>query len=137
MQHLLQNHRSLQSVSFKFRVQGHSFHPNDSEFGDVKCAMKQQQRLYLPEDIIAVMRDCHRKNKFTVSTLSQNDFVTCRELENRLVNRKHDVSGMPVSWLKTRKIKLLKSEPEVFGLLFFSLMFTTGKCDLSASTFHA
>jgi hypothetical protein len=26
--------------------------PNDSEFGDVECAMKKQERLYLPEDII-------------------------------------------------------------------------------------
>jgi len=112
MQHLLQNHRSFESISFKFRVPGHSFLPNDSEFGDVECAMKRQQRLYLPEDIIAVMRDCRRKNKFTVSRLSQNDFVTCCELENKLVNRKHDVNGMPVSWMKTREIKLLKSEHE-------------------------
>ena len=121
MQHLLQNHQTLQSISFKFRVPGHSFLPNDSEFGDVECAMKRQQRLYLPEDIIAVMRDCRRKNKFAVSRLSQNDFVTCRELENKLVNRKYDVTGMPVSWLNTREIKLHKSEPEVcdFGLLFF------------------
>ena len=51
MQHLLQNHQSLKSISFKFRVPGHSFLPNDSEFGDVECAIKQQQRLYLPEDL--------------------------------------------------------------------------------------
>jgi len=123
MQHLLQNHQSLKSISFKFRVPGHSFLPNDSEFGDVECAIKWQ-RFYLPEDIIAVMRDCRRKNKFTVSRLSQNDFVTCCELENKLVNRKHDVTGMSVSWLKTREIKLLKSEPEVcdFGLRFFSVI---------------
>jgi hypothetical protein len=113
MQHLLQNHRSLQSISFKFRVSGHSFLPNDSEFGDVECALKRQQRLYLPEDIITVMRDCRRKNKFTVSRLSRNDFVTCGELEKKMVNRKRDVTGNPVSWLKTREIKLLKSEPEV------------------------
>jgi len=81
MQHMLQNHQSLESITFKFRVPGHSFLPNDSEFGDVECALKRQQRLYLPEDVISLMKDCRRKNKFSVARLSQKDFLSCNVLE--------------------------------------------------------
>jgi hypothetical protein len=113
MQFVLQNSPSLQSVCFRFRVSGHSFLPNDSEFGDVECALKRQQRLYLPDDVVALMRDCRRKNKFIVSRMSTADFVSTAELEKMTVNRKVDVNGVNVSWMKTREIKLLKSEPEV------------------------
>jgi len=121
MQHLLQNSTHLQSIRFRFRIPGHSFLPNDSEFGDVECA-KRQQRLYLPADIIAVMKDCRRRNKFIVTRLASTDFFSVADVEKLIVNRKIDVSGKPVSWLSTREIKLLKSEPEVCTI-FFTFIF--------------
>ncbi|KAG5883364.1 hypothetical protein JTB14_000029 [Gonioctena quinquepunctata] len=36
---------------------GHSFLPNDSEFGDVKSALKFQERIYMDIDYITIMEN--------------------------------------------------------------------------------
>ncbi len=38
--HVLQHHPSLETISLRYRLSGHSFLPNDSDFGDVECALK-------------------------------------------------------------------------------------------------
>lgn len=36
--HVLQHHSSLETISLRYRLSGHSFLSNDSEFGDFECA---------------------------------------------------------------------------------------------------
>lgn len=67
LQYVLQKHKTLKTITFRYRVSGHSFLPNDSEFGDVECALRRQERLYLPEDITRVMNDCRSRNRFVGS----------------------------------------------------------------------
>ena len=62
LQYALQMHQTLKTITLRYRVSGHSFLPNDSEFGEVECALRRQERLYLPEDIIRVMHDCRSRN---------------------------------------------------------------------------
>ena len=112
MMHLLQNHEHLKTITFKFRVSGHSFLPNDSDFGDVECAMRHQQRLYLPEYIIKVMKQSRRFNKFVVSRRNRSDFIGIGTVEAGITNRKVSISGEAVSWLNTREIKLEKGHPQ-------------------------
>jgi hypothetical protein len=112
MMHLLQNHENLKTITFKFRVSGHSFLPNDSDFGDVECAMRHQQRLYLPEYIIKVMKQSRRFNKFVVSRRNRSDFIGIGTVEAGITNRKVSISGEAVSWLNTREIKLEKGHPQ-------------------------
>ena len=85
--------------------------PNDSAFGDVECELKRQQRLYLPEDILKVMTDCRKKNKFIVTRMQRLEFKGTAKLEQSIVNRKVDINGQVVSWLKTREIALRKDNP--------------------------
>lgn len=105
------SHSSLKIIRMRFLVSGHSFLPNDSDFSDVECALKHQQRLYLPEDYIRIMEECRTKNKFKVSRMLSSEFYGTAELEKQIVNRKVDVGNKKISWLKTREILLDKEKP--------------------------
>ena len=50
LQHILQNHPTLESITLRFLQPGHTFLPNDSEFGDVEYALKTHSRLYTDKD---------------------------------------------------------------------------------------
>lgn len=103
---MLQSHSSLKIIRMRFLISGHSFLPNDSDFSDLECALKHQQRLYLPDDYIKVMENCRTKNKFKVTRMRSIEFYGTVELEKQIVNRKLDVENQKISWLKAREILL-------------------------------
>ncbi|KAL4713786.1 hypothetical protein ACJJTC_012303 [Scirpophaga incertulas] len=109
--HILHSHAKLQKITMRFLQPGHTYLPNDSEFGDVECALKSNFRLYTPDDYIAVMENCRRKNKFVVTRLEKDDFQSVAPLQNSITNRKSDVDKQKISWLSTFEIELRRSEP--------------------------
>ena len=111
LQHILQNHNTLQAIVVRFRLSGHSFLPNDSEFGDIECAMKRQQRLCTLDDFVNVIKSCRIKNKFIVHRMTKEMFESTGNLEKGIINRKSDTMGEKISWLHIREIKLIKNKP--------------------------
>ncbi|CAH2098877.1 unnamed protein product [Euphydryas editha] len=109
--HILHGHPTIQKITMRFLQPGHTYLPNDSEFGDVECALKSQIRLYTPEDYISVMQNCHRKNKFVVTRLKKEDFKSVTPLQNSITNRKTDLDKQKISWLSTFEIELRRDEP--------------------------
>lgn len=77
---------------------------NDSEFGDVECALKRKKELYTDDDYIEVMKNCRKKNKFEVRRLNSQDFLSSKNLEDATINRKVDVNKQKISWLGTHNI---------------------------------
>jgi hypothetical protein len=63
-------------------MSAHSFLPNDSNFSDIECALKHQQRLYLPDEYVNIMQDCSNK-KISLGTVTK-----MKDLEKRICNRK-------------------------------------------------
>ncbi|CAH0547018.1 unnamed protein product [Brassicogethes aeneus] len=45
---ILEDSVHLKSIRLRFLVSGHSFLPNDSDFGDVECAIKRQNKVFCP-----------------------------------------------------------------------------------------
>lgn len=118
LNHVLQNHPSLTTISLKFLLSGHSFLPNDSHFGDVECSLKTQQRLYTLNDYTDVMKACRRKNKFVINRITAQDMVSVVNLERAITNRKSDVNKEHINWLKLHEITLKKENPT---LLFMKI----------------
>lgn len=108
---ILEHHPTLETVTMKYLFPGHSFLPNDSDFGDIESALKLQQRLYTPEDYMTVMEKCRKKNPLIVHRMHHVDFVGTSKMEDIITNRKKDVRKTPVSWLKTRVIEITKNTP--------------------------
>ncbi|XP_050518375.1 uncharacterized protein LOC126892750 isoform X1 [Diabrotica virgifera virgifera] len=63
-------HPLLERITLRFLTSGHSFLPNDTDFGDIECALKFQQRMYSPVDYMNVMSSCRKKKS---SNRSQNE----------------------------------------------------------------
>lgn len=62
------------------------------------------------------MRDCRLKNKFVVNRLSKDDFLSVKELEKCITNRKKDVDKSKVNWLNTHEIFIEKREPTILKM---------------------
>lgn len=46
MMYVLQNHKTLKTISMRYLLSGHSFLPNDTEFGEVETALRCHERLF-------------------------------------------------------------------------------------------
>ncbi|CAK1598006.1 unnamed protein product [Parnassius mnemosyne] len=107
---MLNEHPTLDQINIKFLESGHSFLPNDSDFGKIECALKLQQRLYTPDDYIHVMKTCKKTKPMHVHRMKNADFLSSLKLERNIVNRKKTIDGEKVSWLNTKEIMIKKDE---------------------------
>jgi hypothetical protein len=63
-------------------MSGHSFLPNDRDFGIVEMAIRKTNFLYVPEDYYKLIAQCHKKkNKFSAHQMKHEHFLhkTSRE----------------------------------------------------------
>lgn len=109
--HILQNHLSLETIHLRFLESGHSFLPNDSEFGDVECLIKENEKVYTLENYIEIMQECRTVNQFQVNRMLPQDLVSVQDLVDFTTNRKKDLEKQKVSWLDTHEIIIEKSQP--------------------------
>ncbi|KAJ8884086.1 hypothetical protein PR048_015943 [Dryococelus australis] len=108
---VLKQYPILEKLTMKFLMFGHSLLHNDNDFGDIESALKLQQRLYTPDDYIAVTAACRKKNPLIVHRMNHCDFIGTSELEASITNSKKYVKGQKVSWLETRDIEVRKATP--------------------------
>ena len=105
----LNDHPTLQQIFIRFLESGHSFLPNDTDFGKIECALKYQQRVYLPEDYMNTMRTCKKNKPLQVHRMEVKDILGSAYLEKAITNRKTSSTGEKITWLKTNEM-LLKKE---------------------------
>lgn len=116
MIHVLQNHPSLETISLRYRLSGHSFLPNDSDFGDFECALKRHERVCTDKAYMKIMEDCRKENKFEVIRMSTEDFFSITKMEEVVTNRKVDVNKTKINWLDTHEILLDKFHPHILKM---------------------
>ena len=73
--------------------------PNDRDFGSIGTARHKANHLYVPTDWSDLIRNCRRKNPFTVTDMSQDDFVSLRDLPKAFVNHKVNTEKQKVDWV--------------------------------------
>ena len=79
---------SFKTIDHKFMVSGHSYLPNDRDFGNIEIAQNKTTHIYVPEDWERVVRQARRKNPFQVFKMKLEDFVSSKALTKLIVNRK-------------------------------------------------
>lgn len=108
---ILEKHPTLQKITLRYVLPGHSFLPNDSDFGDIECALKLQQRLYTVDDYVNVMKVCRKKNALVVHRMEKEEFFGTQILEKQITNRKVDTENRKINWLQTRELEIRKDKP--------------------------
>ena len=57
-------------------ISGHSYLPNNQDFGHVEQSRKKTQYIYAPEDWEQVAVQARQNNPFRVSRMNREDFVS-------------------------------------------------------------
>ena len=99
------------SVDHKFMVSGHSYLPNDRDFGSIETASKKSQCIYVPADWERVVKESRHKNPFSVTRMERKDFLSFQPLKQAIVNRKVNITGAKVGWLNIKWINVCKDLP--------------------------
>lgn len=84
--------KNVEQLNDMFMVSGHSFQPNDADFGVIERAMPRFNSVYVPNDWMTVGKEAKKKNPFKVVHMDIKKFV-CLDLVKRRVNRKKAMDG--------------------------------------------
>lgn len=104
------NETDIETIEQKFLVPGHSYMPNDADFGSVELAAKGKV-IYVPHQWYDIMATCRRKKKIIICEMKSEDFFSTSNLERNISKRKKNENKMPVNWLKIQWIKVIKNRP--------------------------
>ena len=102
-------------VDHKFMVSGHSYLPNDRDFGCIETARRRQEHIFIPDDCYDLVERARRTNPFTVVRMTCTDFISVNRLTENITNRKKDMHGDKVEWLRMRWIRVEKDKPYQFS----------------------
>ena len=105
---------SYTTIDHKFMVSGHSYLPNDWDFGGIELARRRASSLFVPDDWCVLVENARRKNGFQVRKMHQTDFVTSSSLKAMIVNRKVNTKGDKVDWFSIHWIRVEKASPFSF-----------------------
>ncbi|XP_022816992.1 uncharacterized protein LOC111349897 [Spodoptera litura] len=105
---ILASHPTLKVIDLNFLESGHTFLPNDTDFGKIESHLKNFQRLYTAEDYVNVIKTCTKKTPLVPVKMEKEDFVSTEKLEKNITNRKLFVNKLKVNWLRTKHIQLRK-----------------------------
>ncbi|XP_072394757.1 uncharacterized protein [Diabrotica undecimpunctata] len=100
------------SIDHKFLTSGHSYLPNDADFGVIETKAKKKEFIYGPEDWINLVATAKKTNSFQIIEMKREEFLSTRMLENSIINRKIDTTGGKVNWLNIKWLKYYKNKPE-------------------------
>ena len=102
---------SIKVIDHKFLVSGHSFLPNDQDFGVIESASRKCIQIFTPEDWLQVVKKAKTKKPFEVFKVNTSNILSTKKLEEMLVNRKKTDAGEPVKWLEMRWMRYERQEP--------------------------
>ena len=92
------------TIDQKFMMVGHSYLPNDRDFGGIETAQRKQQNVFVPAEWQELVRTARSKNPFSVTEMMTADFVSLAELKHTIVNWKKNTDKDKVEWLRIRWI---------------------------------
>ena len=102
------------TIDYKFMVSGHSYLPNDRDFGCVELSRGKTAHIFVPEHWEQVVTQARSKNPCVVSKMERENFVSLETLKQAIVNLKVTADGAKISWLKMHWISVSKDKPLQF-----------------------
>ena len=84
------SNNNIEMVDHKFLVSGHSFLPNDRDFGLIEMKIKKANCLYNPEHYYELIEKCRRRNTFSIKRMSQPDFISTKSNKKSKKYRGHE-----------------------------------------------
>lgn len=108
----------LESITVNFMQSGHSFLPNDADFGVIEKATKAAGDVYVSEHWMRVVANARKHMPFTVVDMQPSDFIDLTAMSSQLTNRKKAEDGSIVSWLSIQCMQFTSDNPQVMKYKF-------------------
>lgn len=103
------NRNNIKEIEMKFAIPGHSYLPNDTDFGHIENKMKLHQHIFCPDQLIDIIKKSRtKKTPFHIVKMTSDDFICSDSVTKSLTNRKK-TNDKTVSWLKIRNIRLTQN----------------------------
>ncbi len=102
---------SYTTIDHKFMVSGHSYLPNDRDFGSIEKANRRTPLIFVPEDWYTLVEHARSKNPFVVTRMSMADFSSTDAIRSEIVYRKVNTRKEKVEWLGIRWFQIQKEKP--------------------------
>lgn len=116
--HDLITDESLQIITQKFFVSGHSYNSCDRCFGIIEKKRKKCSGIYTPSDWVNLIQNSKKSEpKYNVIVMVKNDFISSVELESIIVNRKKNVNKEKINWFDFRSLIYRKDEPYIINVV--------------------
>ena len=77
---------SYTSVDHKFMISGHSYLPNDRDFGSIEKENRKTQHIFIPDDWCTLIQNARHKNPFVVTKMSTNDFSSINNVKSQIIH---------------------------------------------------
>lgn len=106
---LTQEENAIDTIDLKFMVSGHSYLPNDADFGNIEQAVRNQT-VYTPDDWYRIILTARKTNKFLLVRMESEDFLNTGKLSEAVTNRKKNINRVKASWLKMQWLRLEKEK---------------------------
>lgn len=104
MHFLQQDGTHLNTIDQKFMTSGHSFFPNDADFGVIETFSKGKVKND-PQDWYDDIAKCKRKKPHCLKVITQNEILSTAHLEKN-TTRRRKIQVLKIQWLR-----YLKNEP--------------------------
>lgn len=111
LQHLSSPQVETETIDIKFMVSGHSYLPNDRDFGVIEKEIQRHENIYEPNEYYEIIRTCKEKLPFKVIEMNREEFLSTSTLEKSIVNRKKTEDNEKADWTKMSWIRLEKNKP--------------------------
>jgi len=77
---------NIEIIDHKFLISGHSYLPNDADFGIIEMALRKKNFLYT--HYYDIIKQCRQHNKFILHEMKRENFVSTKNLQNAI--KKHE-----------------------------------------------
>lgn len=101
---------NVKTIDHKFLVSGHSFLPNDADFGVIEKAKPKTQEIFTPDAWYSFVRIAKRHRPYRVTEMERSDFKDF-ELKEQVVHLKLDVDNKKIEWLRIQWLQFRRDSP--------------------------
>lgn len=130
MLHCINNSSTLEEIRLTFFEPYHGQSEGDSAHSAIGTAVKGAGDIFIPSQLVSIIRLARRKHPYNVKEMTSDDFLAFKELSIKLrvlSIRECDDSEDTVDWTKMAELRVVKSKPDTIQF----------KSDLNSETYNS
>lgn len=115
MLYFVNNSRTIEQIRLTFFEPHHRQSEGDSAHSAIGPAIKSAGDIFIPSQLVTVIRLARRKHPYSVWEMTSKDFLAFKELSTQLrvlKIRECDNSDESIDWTKITELLLSKSKPD-------------------------